>query len=199
MSDKSIVNIVQDRMDRAFAGEDIGPGSGATYGDFFDDVSDGPAGGEVLEVFLDHSGQISFWVAGIPQPAGSKRAFYNPKLGRALITEDNKKSAPWRAVVSEAAAQAVTAMMEGPIRVRFEFVLPRPKGHYGSGKNTAVLKRGAPAFPAVKPDCTKLLRGAEDAVKGILWRDDSQIVSQYASKRYGPQAGVQITVSPEKA
>lgn len=89
-------------------------------------------------------------------------------------------------------------MLEGPLRVRFDFVFPRPAGHFGTGKNASVLKPSAPPYPAQRPDTTKLVRSAEDALKGILWRDDSQIVSQFATKRYGPQAGMAITVAPEK-
>ncbi len=38
----------------------------------------------------------------------------------------------------------------------------------------------------------------EDALRGILWRDDAQIVTQVATKRYGPQAGAWIRVVEEK-
>jgi Holliday junction resolvase RusA-like endonuclease len=90
-------------------------------------------------------------------------------------------------------------MLEGPLRVRFDFVFPRPKGHFGSGKNATVLKRNAPQYPVVKPDATKVIRSTEDALKGILWRDDSQIVTQAATKRYGTQAGCLIRVVQESA
>lgn len=143
--------------------------------------------------------ELDIWVPGIPQPGGSKNGFYNPKLGRVIITDSNKKVKPWRAAVSQVASEAVATMLEGPLRMRMDFVFPRPKGHFGSGKNAGVLKRNAPPFPAVKPDATKLLRSTEDALKGILWKDDSQIVTQAATKRYGEQAGCRIRVVPEKS
>lgn len=144
--------------------------------------------------------EIDFWVPGIPQPGGSKQGFYNPKLGRVIISDANeKKVKPWRAAVSQVASESISTMLEGPLRMRMDFVFPRPKGHFGSGKNAGVLKRSAPAFPAVKPDATKLLRSTEDALKGILWKDDSQIVTQAATKRYGEQAGCRIRLVPEKA
>ena len=34
------------------------------------------------------------------------------------------------------------------------------------------------------PDLSKLVRGFEDAVKGILWKDDSQVTAITASKAY---------------
>jgi Holliday junction resolvase RusA-like endonuclease len=147
---------------------------------------------------VDGSKEIRFWVAGDPQPGGSKRGFYNAKLGRVIITEDNKRCAPWRAVVSEAAQQATTAPFDGPLHVRFEFHKVRPKSHFGTGKYAGALKPSAPPYPTVKPDTTKLVRAAEDALKGICWRDDSQVVSQRASKRYGSQAGMLIVITPYK-
>ena len=63
---------------------------------------------------------IDFWVAGVPAPGGSKKAFYNPKIGRAIITEDNKRSKPWRALVSQAAIDASAEVLSGPLRARFE-------------------------------------------------------------------------------
>lgn len=47
--------------------------------------------------------EVAFTVLGKPQPAGSKRAFVNPKNGRAIVTEDNKKSKPWKQQVAVAA------------------------------------------------------------------------------------------------
>jgi Holliday junction resolvase RusA-like endonuclease len=143
--------------------------------------------------------EIQVWVPGVPQPGGSKRGFYNPRLGRVIITDANAKVKPWRASVSQAASEVVSEMLEGPLRVRFDFVFPRPKGHFGSGKNATVLKRNAPQYPVVKPDATKVIRSTEDALKGILWRDDSQIVTQAATKRYGAQAGCLIRVIQESA
>ena len=159
---------------------------------FFDNIATGTSA-------VMQPREVRFFVPGIPQPGGSKRGFFNKKLGRVLITDANKKAAPWKAMVSQAAIQEVSEMMDGPLRVRMEFVVPRPKGHYGSGKNENVLKSNAPAFPTSRPDVLKLGRNSEDALTGIVWRDDSQIVTEYLSKRYGSQAGVLITITQEKA
>jgi Holliday junction resolvase RusA-like endonuclease len=143
---------------------------------------------------------IEFFVPGIPKPAGSKRGFYNPRLKRVIITDDNRKSKDWITVVAQIAAehQQGKPVLDGPLAARFDFVFPRPKGHYGSGKNATVLKPSAPPFPDVKPDATKVLRATEDALKGLLWRDDSQVVTQMVTKRYGEQPGCLIRVRPEK-
>lgn len=40
----------------------------------------------------------------------------------------------------------------------------------------------------------KLARAAEDALTGILWRDDAQICDEVIRKRYGEPARVEIEV-----
>jgi Holliday junction resolvase RusA-like endonuclease len=145
------------------------------------------------------SEHIQFFVPGIPRPGGSKKGFYNKRLGRVMMVEAGKHTANWRASVSQAGSEAVTELLTGPLRVRFDFVFTRPKSHYGSGKNSTTLKAGAPPYPASKPDCLKCGRSTEDALTGILWRDDAQIVTEALTKRYGEQAGCLIRVAPEKA
>ncbi len=90
--------------------------------------------------------------------------------------------------------------MTGPLELRITFYLPRPRGHYGTGKKAGVIKGSAPAYPAVRPDASKLTRSSEDSLKGIAWRDDSQIVVQKIRKEYGtPGALIQIIDMEERA
>jgi Holliday junction resolvase RusA-like endonuclease len=144
---------------------------------------------------------IEFFVPGVPQPGGSKRAFYVKKIGRAVITDDNPKAKGWKELVSAAAYEAHgKAPLSGPLALEVIFRLTRPKGHFGSGKNADKVKAGAPPFPAVKPDCTKLLRSTEDALTGLLWNDDAQIVKQTVSKEYtdaAPGALVRVMSYPQ--
>lgn len=120
-------------------------------------------------------------VAGKPEPAGSKRAFVPKGWTRAVVTDANAKAKPWKRMVAACAEeQAGRVVLEGPLKLTVVFELARPKGHLG--KNG--VRASAPAHPTVKPDATKLLRGVEDALTGILWRDDAQIVEQHVTKRY---------------
>jgi len=62
------------------------------------------------------------------------------------------------------------------------------------------LKKGKRVFPASRPDLTKLIRSVEDALTGILWRDDAQVISQVALKRYAmpdETPGVRVRVTQE--
>lgn len=61
--------------------------------------------------------------------------------------------------------------MEGPLYLYCHFRLPRAK----SNKDTHHTK---------KPDASNLLKLFEDAIEGIAYRNDSQIVMTMATKRY---------------
>lgn len=140
--------------------------------------------------------RISFVVTGHPEPAGSKRAFVNPRTGRAQVVDANRKAAPWKQQVAGVVASLTDGVQfTGPVRLDVTFVLARPKGHFGTGRNAGKLKRSAPAFPATRPDTTKLLRGVEDALTDAgLWRDDAQVVEQTARKEYGTPERCEVTV-----
>lgn len=139
---------------------------------------------------------LTFTVLGKPETAGSKKGFYSEKLKRVIITDDNKDSRNWKNQVAEAAFSAMggTQPIAGPLEARFTFYRQRPKGHYGSGKNADKLKASAPAFPATKPDVLKLARAVEDAMKSIVYPDDSQIVKETIEKVYGMPERVEVCV-----
>jgi Holliday junction resolvase RusA-like endonuclease len=125
--------------------------------------------------------EVEIVVYGIAQPAGSKVPG-RTKDGRLFVRDDAKHSRPWKQQVAATAGaqRGNTPTLAGPLSLDVVFYLPRPKGHYG----TKGLRPSAPAFPTVRPDATKLLRAVEDALTGIVWRDDAQIVTQTARKRF---------------
>jgi Holliday junction resolvase RusA-like endonuclease len=136
-------------------------------------------------------------VYGKPEPAGSKRAFLPKGLKIPVVVDANKNSRPWKNTVTKLAIEEMGAdsPMRGPLFARFVFFMPRPKGHYGSGKNADKLKpQFEHARPTGKPDALKLARGCEDALSGVVYADDAQIVSEQIEKEYGSPARVEITV-----
>lgn len=123
---------------------------------------------------------IRITVYGEPAPQGSKRGFVNRKTGGVILVENNKdRLDSWREAVKYAALQvrAGAAALDGPIVARMVFSVRRPKGHYRSGKNAALLKTDAPSRPCSKPDLSKLLRSTEDALTDAgVWIDDARVV-----------------------
>jgi Holliday junction resolvase RusA-like endonuclease len=105
----------------------------------------------------------------------------------ANTVEDNKDALDaWRAAVGFTARAAMRSrpLLEGLVVAQFLFVRPRPKAHYGTGRNERMLKDSAPAAPATTPDVLKLARAVEDALTGVVYIDDSQIVDEVIAKRY---------------
>ena len=129
-------------------------------------------------------------VPGVPAPQGS---LVRTKFG---VRDANPATRPWRAAISAEAAAAMngTRMLTGPVKVRAELQLPRSKSHYGTGRNAGVLKASAPLYCETKPDADKLARAIGDALTGIVFRDDSQIVMWEIVKRYGDPAGCVVSV-----
>lgn len=139
---------------------------------------------------------ITFTVYGEPKTAGSKRAFYNPKLKRAIVTDDNRNSRDWKEQVASTARQVYDGdLLTGALRVTFRFVRVRPNGHYKS--NGALSKAGLSApGPATRPDVLKLARAVEDALSGVVWRDDAQICDERLIKEWGEPACVEVSITP---
>lgn len=137
------------------------------------------------------SGAVGFVVYGLAAPAGSKTV-WKSKTGRMGVRDASARSAPWKRLVAQEAGKAMEgrALLEGPLHLTVAIVVPRPKSHYGRRG----LLPSAPAAPITRPDLTKYLRGIEDAMTGIVWRDDAQVITQSAEKRYGEPAHVSVRV-----
>ena len=126
---------------------------------------------------------LTIEVRGIPVPQGSMRAFV--RGGRAVITHNRpSKLDAWRnAIATEArAAMGAEPSWDGPVSVWIDFFLQRPAGHYGKRG----LKPSAPSRPFGNVgDVDKLARAALDAMTGVVFRDDAQVVSLSSEKYYG--------------
>ena len=135
---------------------------------------------------------LSFTVYGHAEPAGSKTAGRS-KSGTMFVRDSNPRSRQWKHAVAQVAAAEMTGheLLDGPIALAVRFVVVRPQGHYGKRG----LKPSAPACPTVRPDLLKLARAVEDALTGIVYRDDAQIVTEFLSKSYGSPERVEIALS----
>lgn len=119
-----------------------------------------------------------------------------------MIEDNDAKLQPWREAIGWAARQAYKGeKLDCLLVMSLVFIKPRPKSHYGTGRNSEVLKDSAPAMPGVKPDTGKMARAVEDALTGVLYVDDALLVDTYHAKRYchrwEPER-VLITVRPSE-
>lgn len=147
---------------------------------------------------------LEFTVFGKSEPAGSKKAV--PQGPRWGVVDANPNAAEWKARVADAAgehwrpeppaggADDWDGLLTGPLAVEFVFTVTRPKTQMGTGRNEGTVRRSAPLYPATRPDVLKLARGVEDALTGVVWRDDAQIVDERLRKVYGAPARCEIRV-----
>lgn len=126
------------------------------------------------------------FVPGTPEPQGSTRSFV--VKGRAVTTSDNPDVKPWRAVISAYIRDSIGPVIvhpTGPVSLGLLFVMPRRKGE---------PKRITPPHTR-RPDADKLVRAVLDALTGLVYTDDSQVVEIHARKRtaeIGEMPGVTI-------
>jgi Holliday junction resolvase RusA-like endonuclease len=132
-----------------------------------------------------------FTVPGDAAPQGSKRAF-KTRGGRIALVESSSKVKPYRASVAAAAVAAGVKLIDGPVSVFAVFTFVRPRSHF-TGKGA--LRASAPAAPG-KPDLDKLARAVGDALTGLAYRDDAQIMQWHLQKRYGDRAETAIFIHP---
>ena len=126
------------------------------------------------------TGPVVIEVHGTPAPQGSK---IRNRYG--AVYESNRNVAPWREAIRAEAQRQVLVPLAGPVLCRITFRMPRPKGHYGTGRNAGQVRNGAPEFPASKPDIDKLARAVLDGLTdGGAWKDDSQVVTLIVHKVY---------------
>ncbi len=103
------------------------------------------------------------------------------------MVESSKKVKPWRSDVVVAALAAYDGpLVEGAVSVSVVFLFPRPKGHYGKKGLRPSAPQHLTSHAAGDLDklCRSTLDGLSAGAGGTLLRDDSQVVSLAASKRY---------------
>jgi crossover junction endodeoxyribonuclease RusA len=137
---------------------------------------------------------IRFTVLGTPVAQGSKIV---TRTG--FMYEANKQLKPWRDTVTAAAMEARDGAppLIAPVRVIVTFAFPRPKSHYRTGRNAALLRDSAPLWHAQKPDADKCQRALGDAlvVAGVL-RDDSLIAAWSVDKVWDETGSMEVIIQP---
>lgn len=113
---------------------------------------------------------------------GEPKALKRHRMGKGFSYDPSKADKEVFAIVLR--KNAPKEPINVPIKVEIWFEFPRPKSHFGTGKNANTLKSNAPYHHVSKPDIDNLQKFVMDALNGIYWRDDSLISIVHATKRY---------------
>lgn len=119
--------------------------------------------------------KIEFYIPGLPKALKRHRMtrggrVYDPSC------EDKKI---W---MEKACNFCPSTPLSGALHIDLEFVMPRPKAHFKSGKNQGELKLNAPKHHLHTPDLDNLVKFVLDAMNAKFYIDDSQIISIKCSK-----------------
>lgn len=91
-----------------------------------------------------------------------------------------------RLIAQAAKIRAIT----GEISMTVYFYMPIPKSWSNAKKQRAESEE---IRPTTKPDLSNLVKAIEDALNGIAYKDDSQIVKLTAEKYYGvPRTEIEV-------
>lgn len=134
---------------------------------------------------MNESREIRFSARGLPVPQGS---LARAASGR-LYNRDAKRLEAWRSAIAGSAAEAMGSapLLDGPVAVSVDFILPRPGHHFlpaNSRRSARMLRADSPVYVVVAPDADKLLRAFFDALTGVVWRDDAQVATVSVRKLF---------------
>lgn len=115
------------------------------------------------------------------KPQGKERHRSTIRGGKIATYNTAKATAYERAIREHVKSKYNGKPLEGPLIVHVLAIFKRPK----------TVKR---VQHTVKPDASNVAKAVEDALNGVLWRDDSQIVYLTIRKLYGDADVINLEV-----
>ena len=139
-----------------------------------------------IELAEPTPGAITFSVHGPASTKGSTRSVISNDTGRIITKADAKSLGVWTQAVAWSAKAAGVKYVPKPraIGVRVWLLFARPS-------SVSVTKRPRMTVP---PDLDKCLRAALDALTGIAYEDDSQVVETTVRKRYAARTETYLQI-----
>lgn len=134
--------------------------------------------------------KVAFFVPGPPVGKGRPRAF---RMGKGVRMFTPEKTASYESLVATSGHAAMNgrAPFCGACEVVMDIRLPVPASW--SKKKQAQALDGQ-IYPTKKPDVDNVVKAVFDALNGIVWQDDVQVVGLALSKRYSAIPGVGAVV-----
>lgn len=136
---------------------------------------------------------VIFTVEGNPVAKGRPRF---AKRGKFVQTYTPQKTKDYEDLVKESAAQAMGSneLLDTPLKVFIHIRMPIPKSASKKVRQDCLDQL---VRPVKKPDWDNVAKAITDALNGIVYVDDCQIVDAHVTKRYSDVAGVDVIVMEE--
>lgn len=133
---------------------------------------------------------LRFTVPGLVRGKGRPRFVATPRGGR---TYTDAQTASYENLVKMCAKAAGARIIEGPIEMHIAVFMHVPQSI--SKKRRQAMLDGI-EVPTKKPDLSNILKAIEDALNGIAYPDDCNIVALSMTKHYAVEPRVDVTVGP---
>lgn len=135
---------------------------------------------------------VSFTVPG--EPIGKGRPRVSTIGGHARMFTP-KKTANYESLIAEVAQQAMgdRPLITGPVLIEMKMLHPI-RASWPKKKKIGALS--GEIAPTIKCDADNCLKAVCDAINGVVWKDDVQVVNVSLSKRFAETPGVLVRVVP---
>lgn len=132
----------------------------------------------------------TFTIPGPPVGKQRARTVRNNGITRSFTPE---KTVNFEALVKTSfrAENPEAVPAPGPVGMLCTIIYPIPQSWSGRKKAAALAEI---IRPTVKPDGSNVIKAVEDALNGIAWVDDRQIVDERIIKLYGIQPRTEVTI-----
>ena len=133
--------------------------------------------------------RIEFTIPG--KPAKKDRPRF-ARIGRGVRTYSSKDTQNQTATIKFFAYQNAPRMLiKGPVKFTV-------RAYFAPPKSMALWKRShivsGEIRPTVKPDFDNIAKIIADAINGIVWKDDSQVVSHHFEKLYSDNPRTEVII-----
>ena len=136
---------------------------------------------------------VTFHVPGKPQGKARARTFYNPAAGKHVSHTPDNTVLYENLIKDQFLNYADGFYMERgtPVTLRFVARFLPPKSV--SKKKQKQMLEGE-ILPLKKPDMDNIVKVVADALNGVAYHDDTQVILVSAKKAYSAMEGLDITV-----
>ncbi len=133
---------------------------------------------------------VTFSVECLPIPKGRPRF---KRAGKFIQTYTPKKTLDFEELLRSRAVEAMgdSEPLDSPLEAFFYIRLPVPQSY--SKKRSKACLEGLES-PIKRPDIDNYAKSILDAMNGVIFKDDSQVISLHITKRYDLTPGVDMMV-----
>lgn len=135
---------------------------------------------------------IEFTVEGKPQGKARARTFYNKKMGKMQSITPEKTKSYEDLIRWSFLAAGGKYLGDQTLKVEINAYYPIPNNFNKSRRVAALMNN---LRPTTKPDCDNIIKVVLDALNGVAYYDDKQVLSVSCNKWYAESGSVTVTIT----